>query len=110
MVAAVNQVRANAGLPALAVHSTVTQVARNWSATLPTSFQHNPNVGAQIPAGWKAWGENIAYNVSMSAAQAALEASPGHYANMTNASFTHIGIGIVQLNGYVYVTQVFAMY
>lgn len=86
------------------------QVARNWSATLSSSFQHNPSVGSQIPSGWNAWGENIAYNVSMTAAQSALEASSGHYANMINPSFTHVGIGIVEQGGYIYVTQVFAGY
>jgi uncharacterized protein YkwD len=110
MVGLVNQVRSAVGLPALRVDPTMTQVARNWSATLSTTFQHNPSVGSQIPGGWTAWGENVAYHGSMEAAEAALEASEGHYHNMVNEAFTHIGIGIVQKDGLVYVTQVFARY
>jgi uncharacterized protein YkwD len=111
MAAMVNSVRANAGLPGLAVSSAMTQVARTWSAQLDTNWAHNPSVGSQIPGGWTAWGENIAYNSGgMAAAQSSLEASQGHYDNMVNASFTHIGVGIVQQNGITYVTQVFARY
>lgn len=110
MIALVNQVRADAGVPALTTSTAMSDVARAWSATLPSSFQHNPNVASQIPGGWYSWGENIAYNGSMQAAQTALENSSGHYANMVRTSFTHIGIGIYEQGGYVYVTQVFAGY
>lgn len=110
MVALVNDVRAAAGKPALAIDASMADVARAWSATLPSSFNHNPSVGSQIPGGWYAWGENIAYNGSMEAAQTALENSSGHYANMVNGNFTHIGIGIHLQGGLVFVTQVFAGY
>lgn len=110
MVALVNDVRAAAGVAPLTANTSLASVARSWSATLPSNFQHNPNVGGQIPPGWYAWGENIAYNGSMTAAQQALENSAGHYANMVNANFTTIGIGLHLENGYVYVTQVFAGY
>ena len=110
MVSLVNDVRASQGLAPLAMDASMTQTARSWSTTLPNSFNHNPNVGNEIPSGWFTWGENIAYNQSMEAAQAALERSPGHYANMVNQNFTHIGIGIYIEGNNVYVTQVFAGY
>lgn len=110
MLALVNDVRAQAGAPPLVMNSSLTQVARNWSTTLPASFQHNPNVSAQIPAGWSGWGENIAYNGSMEAAHQALVNSSGHYANMVNPNYNQVGIGIWVQGGLVYVTQVFASY
>jgi hypothetical protein len=52
IAAIVNSVRANAGLPALAISSAMTQVARTWSAQLDTNWAHNPSVGSPIPGGW----------------------------------------------------------
>ena len=56
------------------------------------------------------WGENIAYNSSVQAAFNALVNSSGHFRNMVNPDFTHIGVGVHVENGRVYVTQVFARY
>lgn len=36
--------------------------------------------------------------------------SPLHYANMVNADYTHLGVGIALDNGVLWVTQNFAQY
>jgi len=118
MVDHVNTLRAGVGLGPLRSRAAMADVARSWSATLATSFRHNPNVGSQLPPGWRLWAENIGYRVdSSSSAQETMDAvfwalaqSPGHYANMTHPDLTHIGIGIHIVGDGVYVTQVFARY
>ena len=110
MVEMVQELRAQHGAGSLSINLDIADVARDWSANLPDGFFHNPNVGSQIPAGWWAWGENIAYNGSVEAAFVALVNSPGHFRNMVNPAFTDVGIGVHVENGRVYVTQVFARY
>jgi uncharacterized protein YkwD len=52
-------------------------------------------------------GENVAYAGSVEQAMAVLEASPPHRANLLNPAFTSIGIGVVERDGRVWVTEVF---
>lgn len=110
MVSLIQNLRAQHGAGPLQVSSSLSSVARNWSKNLPSGFYHNPSVGSQIPSGWWSWGENIAYNGSVASAFEALRNSPGHFNNMVNPNFSHVGVGIHVQNGRVYVTQVFARY
>lgn len=106
----VNGLRANRGRAPLTVSIAMVDVARNWSTELPNGLRHNPSVGNQIPDGWWAWGENVAYAPSVRVAFDALVDSPGHYQNMVDDGFTHVGIGVHVEGSRVYVTQVFATY
>ncbi len=110
MVNLVNQARAQHGLAPLQSHDGLLQVARAHSPSLVANFAHNPAVGSQIPGGWMAWGENIAWNSDVNNAHTALMNSAGHRANILNPNFTHVGIGIHVENGRFYITQVFARY
>ena len=110
MVNLVQDLRAQYGAGALEVSIDLSEVARDWSIELPNGFHHNPSVGSEIPGGWRMWGENIAYNSSVQAAFNALVNSSGHFRNMVNPDFTHIGVGVYVDGGRVYVTQVFARY
>ncbi len=110
MVAMVQDLREQHGVGQLKVNIELGAVARTWSTRLPGNFNHNPRVGSEIPRGWRAWGENVAFNGSVDAAFNALVGSPGHFANLVDPDFTDIGIGVYVQNGRVYVTQVFARY
>jgi uncharacterized protein YkwD len=57
------------------------------------TFAHS-DIGALLGP-WRTVGENIAYGGNNSSIFQGLSNSPGHYANMTNPSFTHVGIGAV---------------
>ncbi|WP_169165022.1 CAP domain-containing protein [Cellulomonas taurus] len=108
-----NAVRATDGRTALTRNTRLDAVAAAWATQMATTgdFRHNPNYSTQIPAGWRAAGENIAWNSYDPAALATQwEQSAGHRANMVNPSFTHIGIGVVQYNGRYYGVQVFGGY
>lgn len=54
-------------------------------------------------------GENLAFNVSVAAAQQAFMNSPGHRANVLDPYYTQVGLGVVNgPNGRVYVVQEFS--
>lgn len=110
-----NEARAATGLPALTLSPSLNTVAASWAATLSkTSFVHNPNVGAQIPAGFGGWAENIFWASTETATghlHDAWAASPRHRANMMNAEFTHVGVAVIRLpDGGTGAVQVFATY
>lgn len=108
-----NAYRKAHGLPALKAHVTLNTVSTNWSKAMASKkvMSHNPNTGKQIPAKWKAWGENVAVGYTADTVTKAWYNSPGHKANMLNKRFTHIGIGIAyDTNGRAYFTQTFAQY
>ena len=65
------------------------------------------NLSDGVPAGWSYLGENVAYAGSISSAIKTLEASAPHRANMLNANFRSVAIGVVTRNGKVWVTEVF---
>jgi uncharacterized protein YkwD len=71
------------------------------------AIYHSKNLASGVSGGWTSIGENVAMAGSVDAAQTALEASPEHYANMTNPVYTQLGIGVVDHDGVTYVVQVF---
>lgn len=113
---ATNAARAAHGLAPLAVHGGLTEVAGNWSAhqAAQNRMFHNPDVGAQIPGGWRHWGENVLQNYARATPQQLVDQwlnSPGHRANLLNPGHTSMGVGAaVAGDGKLYATQVFARY
>ncbi|TPW11430.1 MAG: cysteine-rich secretory family protein [Acidimicrobiaceae bacterium] len=105
----INEVRASLGLselvrvPELDVKA---EAQAERMANRGTIF-HSNNLASGVSDGWASIGENVALAGSAQDAQIALEASPGHYANMTNPAYTQVGLGVVSRNGVVYVVQVF---
>ena len=113
-----NQTRSEAGLRPLTTDSTLLQVARYKSNHMIqyNYFDHTTPQGNK----WTSWlktigykytttGENIAYNTYDS-----VELfnqwwnSSGHRANMMNASYTKVGVGVVYGNGKYMGTQTFS--
>lgn len=113
-----NAKRTEAGLKPLTIDNTLVQVARYKSDNMIQNnfFSHTNPDGTK----WTNWlqtigykyttsGENIAYNT-----YDAVELfnqwwnSPGHRANMMNASYTKVGIGVIQGNGKYMGTQTFS--
>jgi len=104
MLDLVNKERVANGLNPLKVNPTLTQVARAHSADMINrNFFDHTNPDGKTPfdrikaAGitYKTAGENIAGASSVQTAHTNLMNSPGHRANILNASFTEVGIGIV---------------
>ena len=113
---ATNAARTAHGLAPLAVNGGLTAVATNWSGTQAAQNRmfHNPDVGAQIPAGWGHYGENVLQNYAHATPQQLVDqwmASPAHRVNLLNPGHTSMGVGAaVAADGKLYATQVFARY
>lgn len=117
MLQLVNQARAEAGVPPLALDPRVAALARQksadivqnryWSHTSPTygsPSQMLRKAGIRFRYG----AENLAKNLDARWAHDALMKSPLHRKNILNPKFTRVGIGIVPYTGRgVVVTQLF---
>jgi hypothetical protein len=103
-----NAVRARNGVPPLATDGQLINVARAWSAQMAGAggLSHNPNLGSQV-SNWRTLGENVGTGSDVASIEAALEASPHHFANMVDPSYNYVGIGVVEANGAIWVTQDF---
>lgn len=112
LVARLNALRASRGLSQLVVDERITAIARNWAARMAgnTSTPHNLNLGNELPPGWREMAENVAYNIDPASIHRWWENSPSHFNNMLLSEITHVGVGVVQLNGYLWAVQDFAGY
>ncbi len=111
VLAELNDVRQRNGLAALTLSPEVSLISREWSAQMAAngSISHRDAaaLGLMLPRNWRAWGENVAVGPDAQQAQNALELSPGHFKNMVDPRFTHVGVGIVVRDGYTWITQNF---
>ena len=105
MVNLVNQERTSQGLKALAVDTRLVKVARMKSMDMIKNnyFGHqSPVYGSPFDLlksqgiTYRTAGENLAGNSSVTSAHTGLMKSSGHRANILNANFTKIGIGIIK--------------
>jgi uncharacterized YkwD family protein len=109
MLTLVNKERTSRGLKPLAIDMAVVKVARIKAQEMVSRnyFSHtSPTYGSpfdmlrQFGVSFTAAGENLAGNQTVTAAHQALMNSTGHRANILNANYTHIGIGIVSGSQY----------
>lgn len=104
----INSFRAANGVAELQWEDSAHAKAVAWSRHMASQGRlSHSNLSDGIAPGWKALGENVAYNSSLDGAIRALERSPGHRANLLNTKFTHVAVGAVHVNGVWWVTQVF---
>lgn len=108
-VAMVNELRSSVGVAELSRSAELDAKAQKQADRMANrgKIYHSKSLSSGVSAGWTMIGENVAVAGSIEDAQAALEASSGHYDNMVNPTFTEIGVGIALKNGSVYVVQVF---
>ena len=108
MVEMVNAERTSRGLPALTIDAEATAKAEAWADHLASiqTLEHS-----NLPDGFTTWwnylGENVAFASTLEGTHTALMNSAGHRANILATRFTSIGIGVVEQDGVVWVTQVF---
>ncbi|HVT75403.1 MAG TPA: CAP domain-containing protein [Acidimicrobiales bacterium] len=104
-VARTNARRVSLGLVPLTVDTQMADVARAWSAVMASqnNLSHNPNLEDQV-VNWSRIAENVGEGPTVDDIEAAFEASPGHYRNLTDPNFRAIGVGVVDANGLIWVT------
>jgi uncharacterized protein YkwD len=92
-----NSARVHAGWPALTSSSALVAVARSWSSHMAATRQltHDPSLATRV-AGWSSLAENIAQAASAAQAQALFVGSPDHRANLLDAHFNRVGIGVAR--------------
>ncbi len=107
-VSLTNGVRASQGLPPLEMHGNLTAKARGWAQTMANSGGiFHSNLPDGITVNWYRLGENVGKGPSVDSIHTALVNSPGHYANLVDPGFRYIGVGVVNANGIIYVSEVF---
>src|SRR5581483_7784867 len=101
-----NQVRSSVGVRPLSVDPRLVSIAQNWSNKMAAdqNISHNPNLDAQVPAGWSVIGENVGMGGDVDAIHNAFVASPHHYENMVEPRYNAVGIAVTRSNGIIYVT------
>lgn len=104
MLGLVNQERAKAGLKALQMDSNLVKLARMKARDMIDMgyFSHNsPTYGSPFDMmktygiRYSYAGENLAGAPTVSSAHTSLMNSPGHRANILNANYSKVGIGVV---------------
>ena len=117
IVRLVNQERQSRGLPALGVDERLLQAARKHSQRMAAAhaIEHQmagePRLSLRLGESalrFDVSGENVAIAPNAARAHTALMHSPGHRANILDAQFNSIGIGVVRTPEGIYVTQDFA--
>lgn len=100
-VNAINQLRASQGLNPLAVDAQLTNVAQDWAQQMAQAdgISHRLDLRAGISGLWRRLGENVGFGPTVSELMSAFIASPGHYKNLVDPSFTHVGVGTVRTSG-----------
>lgn len=109
-VSRVNSVRAAKGLPALKVDGELTAIGRRWAGKMAAAgrISHNPNFKYEVTQDWVKLGENVGTGPDVKSIHDAFVASATHYANMVDAQFTKIGVGVViGPNGAIYTAHQF---
>lgn len=111
VLALTNAERTSRGLRTLTFSSCADGFANSWASALAAagSLSHQPLSPILATCRARGVGENVAFgNVSPETLVTMWMDSPGHRANILNASFTHLGVGDVTTStGRVYGVQVF---
>ena len=103
-----NGLRGSLGLPGLSVNGALTAKAVQWAEHMAAvgGISHS-NLSDGAPGNWTRLGENVGRGPSVDAIHNALVASPDHYKNLTDPGFRYVGVGVVNANGTLYVSEVF---
>lgn len=113
-ISLVNQVRTQRGLEPLIVNTQLTNLSRNWSQAQADGvcaggafICHANPISEGITQDWRKLGENVGTGPNVNAVMDAFIASPGHFDNIVDPEFTHIGVGVVWDGNRLYTTHRF---
>lgn len=106
---AIALVNASRGGAALAEHSDLDAVAQRHAERMAAEnrLHHNPSLGREV-TGYELVGENVGVGPELAPIHDAFMRSPSHRANILEARFTEIGIGLAtSADGSLWIVQVF---
>lgn len=109
LVGLINGVRASLGLPAYVVDGELTASAQRWAQSMAASgtMSHQGDLSGGLSSPWVRLGENVGVGSSVVEVHNALMGSSGHYANIADSGFTHVGVGVVESGGTLYIAEEF---
>jgi uncharacterized protein YkwD len=92
----VNQSRVAAGVPPVAENVALDIKADRWAQTMRNECRiWHSNLADGAPKGWRKLGENVGMGANIDQIHVAYMNSPGHRANVLDASFTEMGTAAV---------------
>lgn len=106
-----NATRRDHGVPPVRVDVRLVPGARRWSAEMASRGQlaHDPGLANAAPPGTATMAENVGSTTASSAVaeriHEAIMASSTHRANLLDARYTDVGIGVAASGGKTYVSQ-----
>lgn len=108
-VASINNLRASQGLNALSVDGNLSDIAQSWAnqMALEDGISHRADLRSGVTGNWQTLGENVGVGPSVGSLMDAFIASPGHYKNLVDPRFTHVGVGTVRIGGLLYTAHEF---
>ena len=107
-VARTNALRAERGLEHLVIDANLTAKARAWAETMSGQGRiWHSSLADGVTSDWYRLGENVGTGSTVEAIHDALVASPSHLANLLDPGFRFVGVGAVNIEGTIYVSEVF---
>lgn len=103
-----NATRAENNLPPLPISDELSDAARVHSRRMASNgaIYHNPDLGTEV-SGWAKLGENVGVGSNASGVHTGFERSTDHFRNIVDNFFTEVGVGVVESDGLLWVTQVY---
>lgn len=107
-VADINATRAANGLAPLEVNAELTAKARAWAQVMADNGHiFHSNLSDGVSGAWSRLGENVGVGPTVQMIHDAFVASPAHYENLVDPGFRYVGVGVVSINGTLWVSEVF---
>jgi hypothetical protein len=107
-VTRINALRSSQGLATLTVNANLTAKAQAWAQTMADKGDiWHSNLPDGVTENWKRLGENVGMGGSVDALHDAFVKSPHHYENLIDPGFRYVGVGVVNANGTMFVSEVF---
>lgn len=106
----INEARLNAGALKLKLDPELSKAARKHTREMWTidELHHTPSDKLRHRVtNWTILGENVGVGGTVSSLHQAFMASQGHKDNILYAAFRHVGIGVANRNGRMWVTVIF---
>lgn len=96
-------------IPPLVSDPELAPTSRSWSSTMASrnALSHDPNlarIASLVEPAWRGVAENVGVGYSVQQLHDAFMGSAGHRANMLNASYNRVGVGVVLSGGKIWVT------
>ena len=109
LLALVNSVRTESGLPPVVADASLASVASGWASSMASAgaLSHNGSLTSSV-TGWTKLGETVGRGASIEVVHGTFVSSPAHHAVMVDPAFTRVGFGVVHAaDGRVYVVADF---